>query len=108
MTQWLRYENNLNIFRLGSPEKGPEFGVYLQQILGCFMGGRGSMMKTSLLLGGGESRMFHHQDKHRRLGLGIGNFTADQLFSLLREVDDGALAAPNHCLRCTMRFAGAC
>ena len=72
------------------------------------MGGRGSMMKTSLLLGGGESRMFYHQVKHRRLGLGIGNFTADQLFSLLREVDDGALAAPNHCLRCTMRFAGAC
>ena len=65
-------------------------------------------MKTALLLGGGESRMYHHQDMHRRLGLGIGNFTVDQLFSLLREVDDGALAAPNHCLQCTLRFARAC
>ena len=66
------------------------------------------MRRTSLLLWGCESRMFHFQDRHRQRGLGIGNFRVEQLFSLLREVDDGALAAPNHCVDCTIRFARAC
>ena len=66
------------------------------------MGGRGSMMKCALRIGGGESRM------RRRAGLGLGSFRVRQLFSLVRQVDDGALAAPNHCLGCALRFLRHC
>ena len=52
--------------------------------------------------------MCFYQDRHRRHGLDLGNFRVEQLFSLKRVVDDGALAAPNHCLGCTQRFAQAC
>ena len=66
------------------------------------------MAKTALLFGGGESKMYRFQNRHRMFGLGIGQFRVEQLFSLVREVDDGSIAAPNHCLGCVRLFTRAC
>ena len=96
------------MLRLGDAVQDPSNAVILQQILGCFTGGRGSMLKTSLCLGKGESRMCRFQENHRRLGLGIGHFRVEQLSSLPRQVDDGGIAAPNHCLSCATRILQAC
>ena len=52
--------------------------------------------------------MYRFEEIHRRLGLGIGHFRVFQLSSLLRQVDDGAIAAPNHCLACVLRFLRRC
>ena len=64
------------------------------------MGGRLSKVLCSVLLGEGESRFLNIIDLGFYYGFGVDGLTPSQAFSMLRLVDDGAIAATCHCPQC--------
>ena len=71
------------------------------------MGGRGSKVKTSLLLGEGEGLMFSSRQKQAEHGFGLPGYELAQLVSLIREVDDGSLASWVYCAQCLVDLMAA-
>lgn len=98
LMQYLRYECRTNIFRLGSGAQA----AFFKQIRGCAMGGRASKVKTSLLLGEGEGLFFSDPVRQAAERFAIPGYTLDQLVSLIRQIDDGAVASWVFCVSCLL------
>jgi len=96
MMQWLRYENRVNIFRLGRGRRA----LLMRQKRGCAMGGRGSKIKMSLILGVGEGLLWRDAGKLHANGFAIAGYSITQLVSLLRQVDDASCASWVWCEDC--------
>lgn len=102
MLQHLRMHLLFNLFALGD---GDDM-VIIRQILGAFMGGRLSKVFVSILLGEGESRFLNWQRLWEAHGFGVDGLLPTQLFSMIRIVDDGCIAATCHCGECIQHLLG--
>ena len=88
------------LFVLG---KGKNSKVLLQK-RGWFMGGRFSKIISSLVLGGGEGRLFTNHRRLEELRLVRPGIDISQVISLLRIIDGGAIASRTACVPCLGRF----
>ncbi len=100
MLQHLHYTTKMTLFKLGSGEQA----VYILQIFGTAMGGRGSKILCSLILGDGESHFFADPAWQRRERFFLEGYALEELVAIRRIVDDGYIATPNFCRNCVVRL----
>lgn len=100
MHSHLRYTVRMAVFRLGSGQSM----IILYQVWGTAMGGRGSKILCSLLLGEGESLMYASEWMQRGAGFWIPEASLRETLSLLRIVDDGGIASTVYCETCCVDF----
>jgi hypothetical protein len=98
----LRYAVLMTLFCLGS---GPDL-IVIRQLLGAAMGGRLSKVLVSILSGEGESRFMNIQQLWEYHGYGVLGLEPWQVFSMLRLMDDGCIAATCHCSSCIDHLLG--
>ncbi len=98
---WL-YEGALGYFCLGDWKSTQ----ILHQHRGCFMGGRLSRQKTSVILGKEEGLFRHSVRRQIQWGFWFFGYTLEQIFSMIRYVDDGVVASHVLCKKCITSLVG--